>query len=779
MSTDDQDALAEHAHDWHSMHPMLDAFARSWPWNPWLVATLILAATIYVRGFTTLRRRDPFQWPISRLIAYLCGLASLYLALASPIEPFASLLLQVHMLQHLLLMMFVPPLIYLGAPLFPLLNGLPRSIRRFWLAPFLQSRGIRSFFSLVTHPAVALPLFTAATWLWHLPDVYVAALQRPWLHTFQHLSFLLAGLIFWYPVIRPFPAHPIWSKWLLLPYLLLADVQNTVLSAILTFSDRVLYPYYTHMPRIAGVTALEDQANAGVLMWVPGSIAFLGPLCWIGIGLLFGEQAVPTPARPRLPAVRTSPQSQFDLLRVPFIGSFLRSRYGRRVAQISLAIVAGLVIYDGLRGPQVGAMNLAGVLPWIHWRGMLVFGLFIAGNFFCFACPFTLPRAVAQRWLPQVFNWPSALKNKWLAAGMLLLFLWSYEAFSLWDSPWITAWITLSYFLAAFLIEGLFRRGSFCKYVCPIGQFNFIHSLISPFQVRVREPSICATCTTHECLRGSETVRGCETMLFQPQKQGNMDCTFCMNCVRACPHDNVGILQSSRLVQLTGESGRSSAGRSAHRSDLAVMIVLLAFGAFANAAGMVGPVVDLQNEWSRQFGQHSHVFATSLFYLVALIGLPALLFALAITANRQMSHLENTGRELATRFAYAFVPIGFAMWVAHYSFHFLTSCETIIPVSQRLARDLSIWGGGEPAWSRACCRPLTDSLLKFELLTLDIGFLVSLFVVWKIAESMSTASVRTWKIAAPWSGLISILFALGIWIVFQPMQMRGTLPGSG
>src|SRR5207248_10093220 len=105
----------------------------------------------------------------------------------------------------------------------------------------------------------------------------------------QHACFLGTGLLFWYPVVRPYPSpKKHWSDWLLLPYLLLADVQNTVLSALLTFSDHVLYPHYLQVPRLGGLSALEDQAAAGVIMWVPGSLVFLGPLFWIGTRLLYG-----------------------------------------------------------------------------------------------------------------------------------------------------------------------------------------------------------------------------------------------------------------------------------------------------------------------------------------------------------------------------------------------------------------------------------------------------------------------------------------------------------
>ena len=117
----------------------------------------------------------------------------------------------------------------------------------------------------------------------------------------EHICFLLTGLVFWWPVIEPFPGKLLWSRWLLLPYLILADLQNTALAAWLTFSERLLYPHYAAMPRLQDISALQDQATAGLIMWVPGSLAYLLPLAWIGPRLLYGESdrshGGPTPAR--------------------------------------------------------------------------------------------------------------------------------------------------------------------------------------------------------------------------------------------------------------------------------------------------------------------------------------------------------------------------------------------------------------------------------------------------------------------------------------------------
>jgi len=764
--------------------PTLDAVLCSWAFDPWLLVALLVTAGVYLRGWLALGRRDPRRWHGGPLAAFLGGLAAVYLALASPIEPFAALLLQVHMVQHLLLMMVAPPLLWLGAPLFPLLRGLPRPVRVYWVAPLLSSPPLRRLFGRLTHPLTALHIFVAATWLWHVPPVYDLAMRSSGWHYLQHVCFLGTALLFWYPVVRPYPSRPRWSSWLLFPYLILADVSNTILSALLTFSQRVLYPYYAEVPRLAGLSAVEDQSAAGVLMWVPGSVAFLLPLFAISIRLLSGDRsfsgrprggaqsAAPRAAAKRIPlplvtAQPHPPHRVFDLLRVPLLGRFLKWRHARLSFQLPLLLLAGFVIYDGLRGPQVGAMNLAGVLPWIHWRGLVILGLLVAGNVFCMGCPFLLPRTIARRFLPAGWNWPRRLRSKWLAVLLLVAFLWAYEALALWDRPWWTACLAIGYFAVAFVIDGLFRGASFCKYLCPIGQFNFVQSLASPLEVKARDPAVCASCRTKDCIRGRDGIPGCELHLFLPRKAGNMDCTTCLDCVHACPHDNVGLIVGPPGAELGEDRPRSGVGRFARRPDIAALVLVLVFGAFANAAGMVGPVAEWQQrlaEWTRV---RSPLLATTAFYLLALVVMPLLTVGGAAMLSRRWGRLTAGPLEVATRFAYALVPIGFGMWLAHYSVHFLTSYETAVPVTQRFAADLGLTSLGDPEWGCACCRPRMPWLLPLEILFLDVGLLLSLYTAYRLAPSL--------KALAPWALLLVLLFAAGVWVLFQPMQMRGTL----
>ena len=267
-------------------------------------------------------------------------------------------------------------------------------------------------------------------------------------------------------------------------------------------------------------------------------------------------------------------------------------------------------------------------------------------------------------------------------------FLWAYEAFALWNSPRWTAWIALGYFIAAFVVDGLFRGASFCKYVCPIGQFNFVQSLVSPLEVKVRDPDVCTTCRTHDCIRGRDEIPGCEMELFQPRKSSNMDCTFCLDCVHACPHENVGISASLPGKDLWSDPVRSGIGRFGKRPDLAVLILILVFGAFANAAGMVGPVVEWQERLRSLLGNCSPLLVTSLYYLLGLLVLPLLVVGSVAALSRWWGRLGGNWLDVATRFSYSLLPLGFGMWLSHYSFHFLGSYETVVPAMQRFVGDL-------------------------------------------------------------------------------------------
>ena len=716
-----------------------------------MIFALLAAAWIYVRGWRQLHRQMPSRYTKDRLILFLVGLATIFVALASPLDAFGSLLLEAHMVQHLLLIMIAPLLILAGQPVLPLLRGLPHGWMKNGLGPFLRWRALRNVGGALVSPVFAFLAMAIAVIFWHLPRFYELGLRSQGWHQVEHACFFFGGLLFWWPVVQVWPSHSRTPRWAIIPYLLLADLVNTGLSAFLIFSRHVVYPTYALAPRLWGTSALGDQAVAGGIMWVPGSIVYLIPAVVVAMKALDSGRAVRPSSALRPPSRRPDPKSRWDLLRMPILGPLLRHRYFRRAAQTVMFLLAAVIVADGLFGPQVSALNLAGVLPWTHWRAFSVLALLIGGNFFCMACPFTLPRDLARRFLPASRLWPKQLRSKWTAVGLTALYLWAYEAFSIWDSPWWTAWIVVGYFATALLVDGIFQGASFCKYVCPIGQFHFVNSLVSPLQVTVREPKVCDSCQTHDCLHGHAGQRGCELYLFQPKKAGNFDCTFCLDCVHACPSGNVGILASPPGLTILDDRPRSGIGRLA-RLDIAALVLLLVFGAFLNAAAMTLPVIQWMNEWQGKFGFTARAPIVAAFYFVGLF-VPLILLGML---SRPL------WRDPGITFALTLAPLGFSIWIAHFWFHFLTAWSSIVPAAGRALRIASVASSNmqTPTW-----------LPPAEILLLDAGLLLTLYLGWRLAGRIG----RALRLFTPWAILAVLLYAAGLWILFQPMQMRGML----
>ena len=465
-------------------------------------------------------------------------------------------------------------------------------------------------------------------------------------------------------------------------------------------------------------------------------------------------------------------------MHVPGLRRLFHWRHLRTVLQIPLLIVSVAMILDGLLGPGLAPKNLATTLSWVHFRGALVLVLICAGNFFCLACPFMLVRNVARRFVHPRWNWPQKLRNKWLSVGLFAVILFCYEEFGLWSSPWWTAWLIVGYFSAVLVVDGLFKHASFCKFVCPIGQFNFVASMISPLEVKVRDLEVCDSCGTKDCIRGRRAPgpdlvvvqRGCELALFQPLKVGNMDCTFCLDCVHACPHDNIGILSRLPASELMVDPRRSGIGRFSQRKDLAALAIVFSFGALLNAFGMVSPVYALESWLAAILHVNSKAPVLGVLFTLFLVVEPAVLLGLAAWLTQIRGGSCRALVPLAVRYTYGLVPLGFGMWLAHYSFHFLTGLYTVVPVAQSAAAGLGWTEFGSPRWT------LLGIPMRY-VQPLEIGFLVlglagSLVVIRQLAEG--DCAERPLRAFAPWAAVAVVLWVAAMWMMFQPMDMRGT-----
>jgi len=395
------------------------------------------------------------------------------------------------------------------------------------------------------------------------------------------------------------------------------------------------------------------------------------------------------------------------------------------------------------------------------------------------ACPFMLVRDLMRRWIHPRFNWPRKLRNKWIAVILFALILFFYELIGLWSSPWLTAWIIVGYFLAILLVDGFFKHATFCKYVCPIGQFNFLASTISPLEVKVRDQQVCSSCHTRDCIRGrrapaSEFVilqRGCELALFQPGKVGNMDCTFCLDCVQACPHDNVGILSRLPASELMEDPRRSGIGHLSRRKDIAALTIVFCFGALMNAFGMVSPVYVVEQWLGRLLHVTSEATVLGVLFAIFLLIEPAILLGLAAWTSRAWTGVKMGLLPLAVRYTYCLAPLGFGMWLAHYGYHFLTGLYTIVPVTQNAFVDVGWPIFGAPQWTLVGLPLYMVEPIEFGFLLL--GMAGSLLVLWRFAEEDSAE--HPVRLFVPWAVVCMLLLLAAVWLITQPMDMRATM----
>ena len=240
--------------------------------------TLCVAALVYYRGWLRLRQVLPTLplrwWPY----AFVGGLLALWAAIESPLTALDEQLLSVHMVQHVLLSLLAPPLILLGAPELPLLYGIPRLFSvRGGIAWLLRSRPLRGLRGVLGQPAICWCVAIAVFIGWHTPPLFQLALRSEGWHGLEHVSFFASGLMFWWPVVQPWPSTPKWPGWSVPLYLFAATLPCDGLSAFLAFSGRVVYPAYLSSPQHFGLSALQDQECAGALMWLCVTIAYVIP----------------------------------------------------------------------------------------------------------------------------------------------------------------------------------------------------------------------------------------------------------------------------------------------------------------------------------------------------------------------------------------------------------------------------------------------------------------------------------------------------------------------
>ncbi|MCU1334063.1 MAG: hypothetical protein JWM08_3055 [Candidatus Angelobacter sp.] len=262
-----------------------------------LMVFLTIVGSFYARGWLHLREAFPRLITLAHLSAFAGGIISIFIAVVSPLASMDHELLSVHMVQHLLLMAIAPPLVLLGSPVPALLRGLPQDLVQAIVCQLQSSAWVRRITTSICHPMFCWFAGTATVIAWHLPSLFALGLHSDGWHEAESASFLVAGFLFWWPVIQPWPSSSRSPGWSVPLYLFLATLPCDALSAFLTFCGRVVYPAYLSATPPFPVSALQDQEWAGVLMWVSITFIYMVPALVLTVRLLSPQGSTPKETR--------------------------------------------------------------------------------------------------------------------------------------------------------------------------------------------------------------------------------------------------------------------------------------------------------------------------------------------------------------------------------------------------------------------------------------------------------------------------------------------------
>ena len=265
----------------------------------------------------------------------------------------------------------------------------------------------------------------------------------------------------------------------------------------------------------------------------------------------------------------------------------------------------------------------------------------------------------------------------------------------------------------------------------------------------------------HLILRAQAIHGDQQATLLEPSHQWN-----CLGLIESQPaaDRSLGVIGPSPLPH--------PRGRLSARTDIAVLVGIVVFGASANAAGMIAPVAAWQVEIAERLGLASLFPVTAGFLFASLLVVPVLLVGGCASLGRRFGQVAQSTPELARRFVLTLVPLGFALWLAHFVFHLIGAWSSGVHALERAAET---WLGAVPgSQSGMLMGGAPEWLLPLELITLDVGLLLSLYLAWRLAQAITGSLRRALGLVFPWASLAVGLYAVSFWILLPPMQMRGT-----
>ncbi|MEE9594135.1 MAG: 4Fe-4S binding protein [Candidatus Hydrothermarchaeales archaeon] len=523
-----------------------------------------------------------------------------------------------------------------------------------------------------------------------------------------------------------------------------------------------LYRAVYSFPEDGTYQALVSFSDEGNDVEVP----FMVPVSSIGMRLLLGGVSLAFAITFLFlffigELVKTAPvrEYKFDMLRFSPLDRALKSRRLPIILQTPVLAIYLVLIIAGLFGAQVGGANIATVAIWtIWWTGIIILILFF-GKAWCFICPWhTVTTWIKRRDLSLNLRWPGRLNNIYPAIGLFIGVTWLELGFSITYLPRYTAYFLIFLMGLAILTAMLFKRRAFCMHLCFIGAIQGIYSSVSPLELRSRDKDVCRSCSTKDCIKGNEKGDPCPVLIYAGGMKRNNSCILCMECVKTCPHDNLGL-----NIRPPGSELAGIKLFKAQEAFLAVSLLgLTFFHGFTMFPSWMG--FGMETSW----GMYYIVFTA------LLIG--SMVFPAAVTyafswASGALSGIDRyTPRGVFKGFAYALIPLALAYHLAHNVMHLLMEAPILIPVlSDPLGFGWDLFGTRDysamPILSMRTHKYIQVALVLFGLVISNVAAL-------RISQRLYGEESKAIKGFLPISLLVLLVAVISIVFLMQPMTRR-------
>ena len=411
-----------------------------------------------------------------------------------------------------------------------------------------------------------------------------------------------------------------------------------------------------------------------------------------------------------------------------------------------------LVIMTGLLGTSVGSKNFAIIFVWMVWWALLMVVLLpFAGRLWCAVCPIPAPGEWLQRrgivikrgggLLSLARKWPRKLENIWLQNFAFL----GVAIFSgvILTRPWATGAVLLAFILVALGLSLVFERRIFCRYICPLGGFIGLYSMLSPLELRVKDPDVCRTHRQKECYWGSVEGHGCPWLVSPWRLRRNTYCGLCTECLKTCPKDNIALNLRPFGADLLVIRGRGL--------DEAYKALIMLACALLYSAVFLGPWGWLK-EWAGTASFSARIQYAAVFLVINLFVVPGLFLLVTALSKSLRGRREVPLKQLFVDYSYALVPMGLSVWMAFsFSFVFVNGSYAISVISDPFGWGWDLFGTKGYPWT-----PVLIGVVPYlQVAVLIAGLLFSIQTAYLIGRQYSANGSGVIRTVVPIAGFLA------------------------